>query len=80
MFIKCINGHLEGGGNGFSNKCPWKSIVPVMRTGIEMTMAFTGGLGGDMPRNTAKAATKPKSVLKKPGSGKASQKRAHSEL
>ena len=44
MFIKCINGHLEGGGNGFSQKCPWSTIVPVMSTGIEMTMAAFSGL------------------------------------
>jgi hypothetical protein len=77
VFIRCINKQLESGGNGFSSKCPWKSIVPMMRSGIEMTMAFTGGgdLGAGMPKKK-----KPRSVIEKHSSSKGAHKRSHSEL
>ena len=47
VFIKCIEAELKSGSNGFSDTCPYKTIVPVMKQGIQMTMMFASSLGGD---------------------------------
>lgn len=41
-FIECINKHLKEGNKGFSARCPYDEVVPVMERGIQLTLALTG--------------------------------------
>mmetsp|Transcript_5683 Transcript_5683/g.10207 ORF Transcript_5683/g.10207 Transcript_5683/m.10207 type:complete len:167 (-) Transcript_5683:141-641(-) len=48
VFIECINRHLKAGKRGFSSTCPYEQVVPVMESGIQLTMALTGGLRSEL--------------------------------
>jgi len=47
-FISCVEQYLKSSSQGFSKLCPYEKIIPVMKQGIEMTMAFTGGMSNEL--------------------------------
>ncbi|KAF8056120.1 PLA2-BETA [Scenedesmus sp. PABB004] len=50
-FIACLDQVMLSGSKGFSKKCPYSTVVPTMKNGIELTMMFGSlftGLGADM--------------------------------
>ncbi|KXZ41905.1 hypothetical protein GPECTOR_247g605 [Gonium pectorale] len=47
-FIKCLDKHANKDHEGFApNTCPYKTVIPTMKAGIQMAMMFTGGFKGE---------------------------------